>query len=111
EAELELAHPLSGDDRRERLVSQVDEYDRLTRLINQILTLARAEAGEIKLSIEPVGLSRLASKVAEEIEAVASARNIALTCDVEPDVTVAADAGWLERLLLILLDNAIKYTP
>ena len=111
EAELELAHPLSGDDRRERLVSQVDEYDRLTRLINQILTLARAESGEITLSMEPVGLSGLASKVAEEIEAVAGARNITLTCDVEPNVTVAADAGWLERLLLILLDNAIKYTP
>jgi heavy metal sensor kinase len=109
EAELELAHPLSGDDRRERLVSQVDEYDRLTRLINQILTLARAEAGEIKLSIEPVGLSRLASNVAEEIEAVASARNIALTATWSR--TSGSDAGWLERLLLILLDNAIKYTP
>jgi signal transduction histidine kinase len=34
-----------------------------------------------------------------------------LTCDVEHDVTVDADAGWLQRLLLILLDNAIKYTP
>jgi heavy metal sensor kinase len=111
EAELELAHPLSADQRHERLVSQVDEYDRLTRLINQILTLARAEAGEIKLSIAPVALSDLASKVAEEIDAVAGARNITLTCDVQPGVTVNADAGWLERLLLILLDNAIKYTP
>ena len=56
EAELELAHPLSADQRRERLLSQVDEYDRLTRLINQILTSARAEAGEITLSTESVDL-------------------------------------------------------
>ena len=38
EAEFELAHPVSPDERRERLHTQVDEYDRLTRLINQILT-------------------------------------------------------------------------
>ena len=111
EAELELAHPLSADQRRERVASQIDEYDRLTRLINQILTLARAEAGEIRLSTAPVGLGGLASSVAEQIEPVAGARNITLTCEVEHDVTVDADAGWLQRLLLILLDNAIKYTP
>ena len=111
EAELELAHPQLAAERRERLVSQVDEYDRLTRLINQILTLARAEAGEIKLSTEPVGLGRLASTVVDEIEPIASARNLTLRCEVEQNVTVDADAGWLERLILILLDNAIKYTP
>ena len=111
EAEFELAHPVSPDERRERLLSQVDEYDRLTRLINQILTLARAESGEIKLSSEAVKLGELAASVAEQIEPVADARHIALTCDVTQDVTVQGDSGWLERLLLILLDNAIKYTP
>jgi heavy metal sensor kinase len=111
EAELELAHPLPADQRQERVASQIDEYDRLTRLINQILTLARAEAGEIRLSTAPLGLGGLASAVAEQIEPVAGARDITLTCVVEQDVTVDADAGWLQRLLLILLDNAIKYTP
>lgn len=111
EAEFELAHPVSPDERRERLLSQVDEYDRLTRLINQILTLARAESGEIKLSSEAVKLGELAATVAEQLEPVADARHIALTCDVTQGVTVQGDSGWLERLLLILLDNAIKYTP
>jgi heavy metal sensor kinase len=110
EAELELARPLAGDARRERLISQVEEYDRLTRLINQILTLARAEAGDIKLSTAPVLLGRVATAVTEQIEPVASAHHLTLTCEVESDVTVDGDAGWLERLLLILLDNAIKYT-
>jgi heavy metal sensor kinase len=110
EAELELARPLSGDARRERLISQVEEYDRLTRLINQILTLARAEAGEITLSTAPVLLGRVAAAVTEQIEPVASIHHITLTCEAASEVTVDGDAGWLERLLLILLDNAIKYT-
>jgi heavy metal sensor kinase len=110
EAELELTRPLSGEARQERLISQVEEYDRLTRLINQILTLARAEAGEIQLSRAPVALGSVAAAVTEQIEPVASARRITLTCEAESAVTVVGDTGWLERLLLILLDNAIKYT-
>jgi heavy metal sensor kinase len=111
EAELELAHPLPTDTRQDRLASQIDEYDRLTRLINQILTLARAEGGEITLSFAPVALGPLAASVTEQIEPVASARSVVLTADVDEDAVVQGDAGWLERLLLILLDNAIKFTP
>lgn len=111
EAEFELTHPLAPGDRRERLISQIEEYDRLTGLISQILTLARAEAGEITLALKPVALDAVASNVAEQIEPVASARNISLTCDVTDDATVSGDRDWLERLLLILLDNAIKFTP
>ncbi|MCC7243594.1 MAG: sensor histidine kinase, partial [Acidobacteria bacterium] len=87
------------------------EFDRLTRLINQILTLARADAGEIRLANEPVDLAALASSVAEQLEPVAAARGLALTCEGAGPVMVRGDAGWLQRLLLILLDNAIKFTP
>ncbi|MGE0704327.1 MAG: sensor histidine kinase [Vicinamibacterales bacterium] len=111
EAEYERTHPLPQEERQERLVSQLDEYDRLTRLINQILTLARAEAGEIPLSFAPVSFSALAESVVEQMEPVASARNITLTYDVTQNVVVQGDASWLSRLLLILLDNAIKFTP
>ena len=70
--------------RQERLASQIDEYDRLTRLINQILTLAtgrgrRDRAGSRRWP----SISRRSSAVAEQIEPVASARGIVLTCDVD----------------------------
>jgi heavy metal sensor kinase len=110
EAELALTQAPSPAE-RDRLVSQIDEYDRLTRLINQVLTLARAEAGEISMTRQPVDLSALSSDVVEQIEPVAAARGITLTCDIRPGVMVEADAGWTQRLLLILLDNAIKFTP
>jgi heavy metal sensor kinase len=111
EAELALTQPLHEQAVRDRLVSHIEEYDRLTRLINQILTLARAESGEIAIRREPIDLSALVLSVAEQIEPVAAAREISLTCDAPPAVIVSADAGWLERLILILLDNAIKFTP
>jgi heavy metal sensor kinase len=110
EAELALIETQSAAE-RERLVSQIDEYDRLTRLINQILTLARAEAGEIAIAHQPVDLSALGSDVVEQIEPVAAAGGVTLTSSILPDVMVQGDAGWLGRLLLILLDNAIKFTP
>src|SRR5204862_7849742 len=57
EAELALRPSASDDMRRQALARQIDECDRLTRLINQILTLARAEAGEIKIASGLVDLS------------------------------------------------------
>jgi signal transduction histidine kinase len=111
EAELELSRPLPAEERQDRVLSQIEEYDRLTRLINQILTLVRADAGEIALASERVPLGPLATDVTEQIEPVASARQVALTCEVQDEVAIAGDAGWLRRLLLILLDNAIKFTP
>jgi signal transduction histidine kinase len=90
---------------------QIDEFDRLTRLINQILTLARAEGGEIKMADQAVDLVALGASVAEEIEPVAAVQGITLTCEARDSLMVKGDAGWLERLLLILLDNAIKFTP
>lgn len=111
EAELALATPATADQARERLTSQIDEYDRLTRLINQILTLARAEAGEIVINKSAIDLSALALDMREQVEPLAEANGIMLAQRVEPAVRVNGDKGWLERLLLILLDNAIKFTP
>ena len=111
EAELALRPSSSDEDLRQVLMRQIDEFDRLTRLINQILTLARAEGGEIKMADQPVDLVALSASVAEQIEPVAAVQGITLTCEAADGVMVKGDAGWLERLLLILLDNAIKFTP
>ena len=110
EAELALAPSSTDDDRRQALSRQMDECDRLTRLINQILMLARAEAGEITMATDIVDIAALAASVVEEIEPVAAARGIVMSCGGSGNVLVRGDAGWLQRLLLILLDNAIKFT-
>jgi heavy metal sensor kinase len=111
ETELALTQALPPEKLREKLAIQLDEFDRLTRLVNQILTLARAEAGEIALAKDPVDLAALSASIADQLETVAGAQGVGLTCETSGSVVVTGDAGWLERLLLLLLDNAIKFTP
>lgn len=111
ETEFALLHARSPEEFRRGLEGQLEELDNLARLINQILTLARAEAGEIPLAREPVDLSGLGAAVVEQLEAVAQDANVELACDAPNPIVVIGDAGWLERLLLNLIDNAIKFTP
>jgi signal transduction histidine kinase len=56
-------------------------------------------------------LSALAETVVEQLEAVADARDVHLAVTIDSGVEVIGDAGWLERLLIILIDNAVKFTP
>jgi heavy metal sensor kinase len=111
EIELALLQPRSELERRTIAASQIEEIDRLTRLINQLLTLARAESGEIPLANHAVDLAALAATVTEQLEPVAQAKDLNLQCVATQPVSMTGDSGWLERLLLNLLDNAIKYTP
>jgi two-component system, OmpR family, heavy metal sensor histidine kinase CusS len=110
EIELALRKPGTDDSQRTTLVSQIEEIDRLKRLIDQILTLARAEVGQIPVNVAAVDLSALATMVVEQLEPVADARGIELRGESRGPVVVAGDAAWLERLLLNLIDNALKFT-
>jgi heavy metal sensor kinase len=111
--EIELASRAPGvsEAQKESYGSQMEEIDHLTRLIDQILTLARAEAGQIHLTAAPVNLGELAGSLVNQLEPLAEARANELRCERSDTVIVRGDAGWLERLLLNLLDNALKYTP
>jgi heavy metal sensor kinase len=110
EIELALRQSSRNADEQSRLASQIEELDRLARLIDQILTLARAESGQIRLTFAPVDVGALAASLVEQMEPVAQARTIDLRCERNGTVMVKGDAGWLQRLLLNLLDNAIKFT-
>jgi heavy metal sensor kinase len=111
ETELALMHARSPEDLRRGLASQLEELDRLAHLITELLTLARAEAGDIRLAADPVDVAALARSVCQSLAPVAESRSLALTCSATDAVTVSGDAGWLERLLLNLVDNAIAFTP
>jgi heavy metal sensor kinase len=110
QTEMALMHAGTPEDYQRTLTDQLEELDTLSRLVSQLLTLARAEAGEIPLQRVPVDLSALAVSLVEQLEPVAQAKGCSLAADVGGGVVVLGDAGWLERLLLNLLDNAIKFT-
>jgi heavy metal sensor kinase len=110
--EIEMAmRPEPGTDPRRRLVSQLEELDKLKRLIDQILTLARAEAGEIPIARDAVDLGAMSASLVDQLDLVAQAKAITLQCEADHAVVVKGDARWLERLLLNLVDNALKFTP
>jgi two-component system OmpR family sensor kinase len=112
EIEMALLRQGSDESYRGALASQLEEIDRLKHLIDQLLTLARAEGGQIPLRHDRVELGELTASVVEQMEPLAHARDIDLGVSVSGAVTMEqSDAEWLRRLLLNLLDNALKFTP
>jgi len=109
--ELAMLRPAGSDDIRRRFAGQLEEIDKLKRLIDQILLLARAEAGEIPLKVDAVDLRELATSLVEQLEPVAQAKGVTLQIGRMGPVVVHGDPDWLKRLVLNLLDNAIKFTP
>ena len=109
EAEVALTQD-RPDEYRRVLMSQLEEFEKLARMISHLLTLARAEGGEIELKRHPVDLAALTRSIAEQMELVASAKGVSLKTEIQNAVRVLGDSDWLERIVLNLLDNAIKFT-
>jgi heavy metal sensor kinase len=110
EAEVALLEARSVEEYKRVLTSQLEEFDKLTHMINQLLVLARAEAGEIQWADQAVDLPALTLTLTEQMEPVAAAKGIRLNSHVQAGVFVNGDANWIERAILNLLDNAIKFT-
>jgi len=110
EAEVALMEANSTDQYRRVLSSQLEEFEKLSRMINQLLTLARAESGEVAIAHEPVNISNMTRLLAEQLEPVAGSKDITLSWNCAPDVMLRGDASWIERIILNLADNAIKFT-
>ncbi len=88
----------------------IKETDHLSYLIGQMLTLARADVRESPFASEDVDLSHLAGDVVREAQVLAREKAISLTYEGEEGLCVAGDGQRLREVLLILLDNAFKYT-
>lgn len=95
-------------------MDQVDaitaEAEAMTRLVEDLLTLARADEGAANLEHEAVPLGAVLEELGRDMEALAASKHIQLSVDAEP-LEVAGDRHRLRQLATILLDNALKYTP
>jgi len=110
EIELAAMKPGATEHQRESAASQLEELDKLKRLIDHLLTLARADSGQIPLAHDRVELASIVEGVVEQLEPVAQAQGLTLAADVEARPAIVGDASWIERMLLNLLDNAFKFT-
>lgn len=96
---------------REVIGSMLEEVDRLTRLTDELLTLARADAGEAKLRKEPVDLDALSREVAGHLSVLAEEKEQTLGVEAGASVVAPGDRTVLRQTLVNLVVNAIKYSP
>ncbi|MCC6793319.1 MAG: histidine kinase, partial [Thermomicrobiales bacterium] len=90
----------------------LDEVDGMTRLVDDLLLLARVDDSSLLLEREERDLVEIAASVLDPMRAVATARNLELRYPSTAEPIVAfVDAGRVRQVLRILIDNALRYTP
>jgi two-component system OmpR family sensor kinase len=111
EADVALAKDRTASEYRDSLAVILDESRRLSRLVDDLLNLARADAGRVKLNTGELYLDDLAAECCRSISPLAAARGLAIDCRCPEDVSFHGDEELLRRMILNLLDNAVRYTP
>lgn len=109
ETETVLNDPASSAAQREFCSSQLDEFQRLARIVEGLTLLAKADSGQISIASDVVHLNELVVESLDDAKILAQEKGInvsLLKCD---DVIIRGDRDRLRQLLLNLTDNAIKY--
>lgn len=110
-AELMLRHPTHTiAQESQRLEVIMTESRRMTKLIASLLTLARADAKKAELQLERVDISEVIEVAIERFQAVTELSHIKLISHIQPKVEMVADRDRMHQLIVILMDNAFKYT-
>ncbi len=104
-------HPRSIGEHEEFERGLDEELTRLSRIVEDLLTLARADSGEVELESEFVYFDTLVGDVATSLGRLAAAGGITLTIRLEPSVAMVGDPTRLRQLVLNVVGNAVKYTP
>ncbi len=101
------------EERQKKFVANIQTSGRnLLTLINDILDLAKIEAGRMQVHCAELDLSDLIERLAVQMLPLAQRKNIDLQWDVDPEIaTLQQDGGKLQQILYNLLSNAVKFTP
>ncbi len=84
---------------------------RLLGMINNILDVAKMEAGKMEVKLAPINLREIAARVIELMESLGQRKRLRFEMEGDAEAVVNADAGLMERLFTNLIGNAIKFTP
>jgi signal transduction histidine kinase len=111
-AELALRKTRPSAEYEHALQQILTESERTTELIDKLLTLARADAGQAGAKLAPLDLKSALAETVEAGQKLAEASGLKLEIET-PDLAcpILGDLNMLRRLVMLLLDNAVKYTP
>lgn len=101
--------PRHSEADRARFAAHLDEIERLTRIVDGLSLLTKADASQVVLQREPVNIEELVLDAAEDTRALAESQHLKVSCTTTQGVAVHGDRHRLRQLLLILCDNAVKY--
>src|ERR1043166_1865727 len=111
ETDVALTQPRSLDEYKSSLMLIKDEAERLSRIVEDLFILARQPFEARAIKKEPMNLREIVGECARAAQVLAAQKDLHLTVDAKSPVTLTGDDDLLRRLVLNLLDNAVKYTP
>lgn len=111
EIDVALRSPDVSAEGQAALQSTGEEVQRMTRVVEDLLLLARADEGVLELSLAPVDLAEVAAEVAERFRPQAQDKGVTIVADTPLSAMVWGDQERLRRLISNLVGNAVKYTP
>ncbi len=110
-AEVALSSKRPPDELRTAIAESIEEYDRLSRIADDLLLLARADAGQEFIRRARMRLDAAVGDVVDLFAPLAEAHGISLRCSAAEEVWIEGDDGRVRQMVGNLLDNAIKHTP
>jgi signal transduction histidine kinase len=110
EAGRTLSSPRKAAEYRQALGLIRSENEYMSRLVNNLLTLSRMDAGQTVLKMEPLDLSDLALEVVERMAPIAKNRGVELSTGELPEIIVLGDRQYLSQMISNLVENGIKYS-
>jgi two-component system sensor histidine kinase CiaH len=103
-------HPDQTISRNAQLLDSISaETQRMTRLVDDLLTLARVDSGQAQLHLQPTDISQLVVSTGEDLQALAASRGGRLDVRSEPHIEAQVDRDRIRQVLVILVDNALRH--
>ena len=111
EVEVALRKERTSQDYEQILKSNLEEINRMSKIVDNLLLLARTETGEIRLFKEEVNLSHIVSEVVTQLTMLAHAKDLQIAAtNHQEDILLYGDGLRIRQMLLNLIENSIKYT-
>ena len=111
EIEVALRSHREAGEYRDTLVSALEEIDRMAKLVDGLLFLARADSGVLKIDRQSIEIQDLVHDVQAELAKIAAECNVKLDCENTEPVRIVGDPVLLRQLIQNLVHNGLKYTP